>query len=229
MIEKNLDLKKLGRKRKTSATILSQEEIVSGLEEKYRVSIQLGNRELFLVRKKIRSDMAPKIHGFDNLSNTPAERFCQAWELLKERGLPVIETIRIANDSEIYMSDLTVGGKVVYSGKHDLLDFYLDGRLQQPTDKFFREFSDYCLRLLHEAMKIAKIATEQGILLAWDDPLQMVVDQEGNWSLIVLDISQIEIWKNPEDAPRDLKESNEKLIQWWYETQIDFFQELFSK
>lgn len=160
MLEKNLDLKKPGRERITSATIISQEEIVSGFEEKHRVSIQVGNRELWLVGKKIRSDTAPKIHGFDNFSNTPAERFYQAWKLLKERGLPVIETVRIANDSEIYMSDLTVGGKVVYSGKHDLLDLLLDGRSQQPTDEFFRGFSDYYPRLLHEAMKIAKIATE---------------------------------------------------------------------
>lgn len=229
MLEKNLDLKKPGRERITSATILSQEEIVSGLEEKHRVSIQVGNRELWLVSKKIDVYMTPTIHGFDNFLNTPTERFYQAWELLKERGLPVIETVRIANDSEIYMSDLAAGGKVVYSGKHDLLDLSLGKRQLKPTDEFFREFSDYYPRLLHEATKIAKIATEQGILLAWDDPLQMVVDQDGNWSLIVLDISQVEIWKNPEDAPQDLKEKNEDMIRWWYDAQLEFFQELFSK
>lgn len=174
---------------KTSSVVsILKEEIfpTSGIEGPRKVSVGVYNRGLIrhvsMVTKRPRL-FCPSLQD----GETPADRFINIWTRLKAADIPVVPTVRKISDAEVAMTDLTRYGSIIY-GKHQASNIEA-----LPTDPLSLTIHAAFLRINPSQFeqltrKIFDNATRNNILLAFDDPLDLVVKPNGSWYLIALDI-----------------------------------------
>lgn len=159
-----------------------------GAEECGRVIVRVSNRfrgrEIPMVTKEPHCFVS---WGF--FERSASDRYISTWTRLREAGIPVIPTMRKKDNSTVLMTDLTRDGSTVY-GRHQAFvtapyrhsDFFL---------KDHRPFMALDLdKVRVSAIEILDRATGQGITLANDGALDLVVNPRGSWSLIALDITR---------------------------------------
>jgi hypothetical protein len=169
--------------------VVSEEEIPLGYNPKKKVELSIGERGLSLVVKHLFSQSFADKNA---AAGKPlADRYIEMWEEMKKAGLPVVETVRIASDKDVAMTDLTRYGDLY--GKHTSFQQGVP-----PTSEQFLQLNIEEIKT--KAEEVAKMAASNDIILPFDDPMVLLVSPQGNWRLIVLDIESGYIkCKHPQD------------------------------
>jgi hypothetical protein len=137
-----VELTKLGENTRKSEFKVKSESAMPrsaySSERKTILELDVGNRNTAsLVTRKLMeySETTPKLVGFDINPQALADRYFYAWKILKDRGFPVVPTIRKVDDNHIATTNLASNGSSVYDTKLDLEGTHKP----QPTDAIFTE------------------------------------------------------------------------------------------
>lgn len=159
-----------------------------GVEECSQVTVRIpgrfSSREIPMVSKEPRCFVSWRF-----FERNAAGRYVSTWTRLREAGIPVVPTLRKRNNSAVVMTDLTRDGSIIY-GRHQafvLLPY-------RHSDFFLKNHKPFMALDLDEvkrsAVEVLDTATGQGITLANDGALDLVVNPSGSWYLIALDITR---------------------------------------
>lgn len=182
-------------------------------EKKQQIDLDAKGHKAGLYVREL--EVVPTLKGFGVLPGPIkklSEVYILAWQTLKERGFPVVETVRRIDDSRVAITDLTANGWGVY-------DIKIDGvsdRAALSTDAAFSKIP--LEKVTDEAALILKRANEQGVRLPDDGGMHFLVNKKGDWKFLLLDISQAIIYFDPNKMPQRLQENNRADMEFWLQT-----------
>lgn len=224
-----LELLKPNSIRSTSARILSDTPITEGTESKSRIRLQIGERQIDMIRRTLSCDQdvpIPELIGFsERKSGALSEEYAFSIQLLLQRGLPVPPTVRILSPTEVVVTDVVAGGGLVYDVKAQAMEkmYYAQNRDRSQiahNDTVFLSTDQQEATM--QAIAIGNLATEQAVLLAEDSPFHIVFDSQQNWELMILDIAKMKIAESQEhfrtylaDLGIDLQMYNTTIVDRW--------------
>lgn len=116
-----------------------------------------------------------------------ADQYIFVWNKLREYGLPVVPNVRKLSSDEIVQTNLEASGYSVYDSKIDILET----RQTQANDSLFARIPLEDIR--EKAQHYAKIATNNGVRLAYDGAFHVVVNGKGEWDLLLLDLGSVSV------------------------------------
>ena len=184
----------------------------NAIEEKSFLRLDLsGRREISLLMRKIGPTPTPTLRGFVDSPASPADIYIMAWSLLKERGMPTISTMRKVNDFTVATTNLRANGFFVYDMKID----NLSDRGKLITDDLFANIPHR--ELQKRAERLLEIANENGIEIPYDGMFHLVINEQGQWDIILLDISNVGIYKDPANMSISDKDGNLGKVKRWIE------------
>lgn len=169
-----------------------------------------GRREISLLKRNV--EMYPYLIGFQEVNDPPANVYIKAWEVLKERGIPVVPTVRKVGYSEVAVTNLKANGLSVYDVKLDQ-EF---GREKLPTDAFFVNIPGEDLE--KRTQDLLKVADAGGVQIPYDGMCHLIMDKNGQWDLVMLDISNARIYKEPSQMGADDRAKNAEYAKKWVES-----------
>lgn len=122
-------------------------------------------------------------------------RIVKIYTAYKKAGLPVVHTFRKTTEGKVVMTDVTADGSRIYGKAVSIHHIGSDGekRSPDPMDAVFLEFmnnKEVVAAIKTEAERIAMVASENGIVLAWDDPFELIIHPDKTWNLLCLDLEQ---------------------------------------
>lgn len=175
------------------------ERIFLGSEHKEKVGgkVKRGNqsRNIFLVERGFGDSVSSKMQKKFTASN-----YIFLWREFKAAGLPVVPTLRKTERGTILVTDEKAkGGHVfgkgfVLSGNKDLATGLTSEDLTDNGVEFYLNILENSSEeIKSQAIAYANLATENAILLPYDDPFELVVEKNGEWRLVILDLSNGEI------------------------------------
>ena len=176
-----------GQERKV--VVLSKKRLDDkGVDNKYIVEAHTlingneGERTMRLVEKEL------KVYEFleRNDDDIPADKYLKYWRELQDAGIPTVPTMRKLDDERVIMTDLTAEGGCLY-GKNKSLQMTGD---KNSIDDIFLSIDPE--EITKQAQEIVEKANKAGISLPMDDPLELLVNPDGTWRLLVLDLSMLE-------------------------------------
>jgi hypothetical protein len=120
------------------------------------------------------------------------------WAKAKEAGLPVVNIFRKTDKNTIVMTDIRADGSEIYGKSiyYHITDPKKTGEIRQSNkiDVKFLEImnsKEKMEEVKKQAEKYALLASEHGIILAWDDPFDLVIHPTEGFKLICLDIEDM--------------------------------------
>ena len=126
-----------------------------------------------------------------------AVEYYRKWRLLKKIGIPTVESMRVAEDERhVLMTDYSAlkaqsYGRERYENWDDLhKPEYLKEEINT-LDSIFAKIPINAVTT--EIRRIEALASKNGILFPEDDPLDVFVFPDGSWTVMILDLSQLEI------------------------------------
>jgi hypothetical protein len=167
---------------RTTALVVTQRDELKGMGSalKYRITGQIGSHRVSLVER------------FDH------ENFSENWKTYKEAGLPVVPTMRKTDYNTVLMTDLRADNSEIY-GKSIIRQLKESGDEREGTafepplgvDERFLELThpDNIGAIEAEIDNVVALANEKGIRLPTDDPMELVVNQNG-WKMMILDLEE---------------------------------------
>lgn len=203
-------LNTLNNKRSLFSSIIDPQNIVDGSENKKYLQLEKRGHEISLVKREISTEeMLPIMKGFNEgeLGDTLAEKYAFAVRLMKKRGMPVVDTVRVISDNEVAVTNVVANGGWVFDLKTERLKLYLPNTYGERT----RKYDDTIFKINEEELKqkinlIGENATANGIQITDDSPFHIVINHDDqNYSVNCLDIAFTTIWKDVSDAKLDPK------------------------
>lgn len=190
-----------------SFEILRRKPLKTGIEEKERLTCKLVIPESlgevrFLVKKRV--DLDDLMGNVELLK--PSAWYYQNWLYLKEVGMPTVPELYLLSDEEVLMPDLSADGSKIY-GSHMVFE-----RTRKPDliDRIFLDIPEEETEC--EAKKLAIQATNNGVWLPYNDPLELIVHPDRARELLVLDLSAMSYKRNPR-WPHLFEEHNSSIVK----------------
>jgi hypothetical protein len=122
------------------------------------------------------------------------EQYFEVWNALNRAGLPTIPTLRAGEDYSVLMTDVAAHGRM-YS-RHDRRDVHSADSQEHIDQENDPVFVDLDLSedgpLATELQHYAEQAAKHKILLAEDDPFQLLIEH-GQAKIIFLDLDEIQL------------------------------------
>lgn len=118
-----------------------------------------------------------------------AQLYYCIWRKLKDAGVPTIPNVRIVDDDNVLITDLTADGSQFF-GKAGYIKWLFEDRqpgLSGPEKHFVNVDID---KVARRAREIELLALKHGLVLPSDDPFDLLVHPTGAWEVVVLDIGQ---------------------------------------
>lgn len=146
-----------------------------GRKPKNRLLAEMGTKRLNLVERDF---------------GEATDRTIEAYEAYKKAGLPVVNTFRKTTEGKVVMTDVTADGSRIYSKEVSRFE-HGEVRKSDPMDNVFLELVNdekVVQAIESEVERIATLAGKNGIFLAIDDPLDLVIHPDKTWSLLCLDL-----------------------------------------
>jgi len=174
------------------------------LEVINREDVFLGGekRKFKIQTEEDRDGLEPQIYYFIQRDfGTETDEIIQIYYAYKQAKLPVVETFRRSNDGMVVMTDITADGSKVYGKATSQSMNHGKPREPSPLDSVFLELiaDGSVVKDMHDqALKLAAIAGDHGILLAYDDPFELIIHPDKTWSLVCLDLEQAILHRSPE-------------------------------
>lgn len=191
MVEESFSVEKTDGLNTHDIKVLSKKQFEKGgVEKKFRIEGEISRGEKTKAVSLVERDFGER-----------NKDYLGKWKKLKEVGLPVVSTMRLTDQNKIVMTDLKADGSELY-GKGIVFEIALakyankTPRESSNIDKIFLEIMDNEeeVELIKEKTnEYAKIATENGISLAVDDPFELVVHPNGEWDLVCLDLELLQL------------------------------------
>jgi len=213
MSENTVDLLKPGQLESKSWAVRQEIEIPksdNAIEDKRRITLEGRDHNISLVTRRLTSN--PILRGF-GIPLGPIESrsdiYILAWQTLKDRGMPVVDTVRKIDNSQVATTDLVANGYSVYDAK---LDSQFN-RESIPADKSFAEIP--LEEIEKRANHVLEEANRQGIYLPKDGLLHIAVKNSEDWKLVLLDINDVLICKDQNKIPESWKEENADHTRMW--------------
>ncbi|KKU64221.1 MAG: hypothetical protein UX87_C0009G0022 [Candidatus Amesbacteria bacterium GW2011_GWA1_47_16] len=190
-------------KRASEIEVVRRKQIQEGGESKERIKgkIKAFHRDcdVYLIRR-----------NFDDtfLNNTPVNRYTSSrthtnWKMFIEAGLPTYNTLRVARDGSLLVTDECADGSRIY-GNPDFWVSLRDGKtlrsnIDTKIDNLFIDLTspENIGSIKQRADEIAEKATNNRINLPKYDPLELIVHPNGLWDLKTLDVA--ETWQSETD------------------------------
>ena len=117
-----------------------------------------------------------------------AEAYYQSWQILRRAGLPTLPVMRVIDEERVIMPDMTADGSMFFGkGKKNIV---VDGREPYLAELVFMSLD--LEKLLERAAWVEGTAWEKGIVLPFDDPLDLLVHPDGSWEVMVVDLGWLE-------------------------------------
>lgn len=137
-----------------------------------------------------------------------ATEYWNIWWSLKKAGLPVVDLMWFVDEERVLMMDLRCDGCKLYGNSEGIRWEKL--RKFEELDKVFIEVPLEAVR--EKVYLLASYATELGIELPWDDCFELVVNKDGSWEILILDLSNVRFREECVDLRRSgflLKENKD--------------------
>jgi len=210
----NIDLERPGVYRRISSFSVKSEIPTPRIKElawerKSFAYLDLGDRRnASLLTRQVEDFCLPALIGFNfDEKLSYADTYVLAWKTLKERGFPVVKTVRKVSSEKVATSNLVADLLTsVYDQKIDMVDV----RDTMPLDKEFVKIP--IAEVGEKAEVLLNLANKNGVDLATDGPFHIVVEPNNNWYLILLDIGKVRIYKNPRNLTSTSKHDNRYYI-----------------
>jgi len=159
---------------------------------------------------------APNLLGFLDDKVPPlslSDKYIMAWQLLKDRGMVVVDTMRKINDHTIATTNLQANGSV-----YDIKIDRREERKRLINDEEFLLIPKEAIR--QEVMRLVDVANKNGILLPHDGLFHVFVgdsdiDQIFAWKVVLLDFTEVTIYLKPSEMPEEKKEANKRNALRW--------------
>jgi hypothetical protein len=199
-----IDVTKINNQKTSNVGVTSETFMGSqGSESKWRIAGE--------VRGKTRSRQVRLIErAFDGAASSYSEK----WKQCKDAQLPVVPTLRLTDRDSVVLTDVTADGSQLF-GKGLNLDLQMSDDFQRSRlfnlyniPLFRKIYSENREKIEKELLMYSRFAWAKGILLPGDDSFELLIKPDGNWQLLLLDLTQIEY------APRDdlLLKGNERSV-----------------
>ncbi|MFA6446272.1 MAG: hypothetical protein WCW14_03435 [Candidatus Paceibacterota bacterium] len=162
-----------------------------------------SNLTASVLTRKVELFCLPTLNEFPLENKSYSDMYYIAWKTLKERGLPVVSSVRKV-DHEIVATTNLCADEVtsVYDQKIDIAEI----RDTFPMDGLFVKIP--IEELKNKADKLVNLSNKMGVELMSDGPFHVVVQQDGSWYLILLDIGKVRIHSRPENISSSAKKDN---------------------
>lgn len=121
----------------------------------------------------------------NRLNYPPSKLFYMIWEGLKESNLPVVDDLWLVSDFKVAMTDLTPKGGTAYD-RNTLFDLMVNRRRHTELDSVFLAMNTE--KVGYAARGIVNKATSLGIGISLDDPMSLIIQPNGDWKVVLLDI-----------------------------------------
>jgi hypothetical protein len=182
------------------------------------VTNETGNtRSLRLIRKEVIVASAD-CFGEETLEMSDAQRYYERWKYLRKIGISTVSSMRVVDEYTVAMGDMTANGGEFFgkAKRQALLDEinaikhgFIKARKLTILEKVF-------MSLDHEEMKedvaqIQKMAWDAGIRLPSDDQYDLLVNPDGTWNVMVMDLSALR-WKKTRDTESVLEAEKHILL-----------------
>jgi len=185
----------------TRLEVDSRSDIGGGIDRKDRITGHvipqaIDVRPAFDPRQRSVSLIERHPHS-DHLSAT--ELF-KIWQHYKKIGLPVVPTFRVTSRDTVVTTDLKADKSEIY-GKAMNVDWYyatakkLDG-LTDTDHLFVKLYPQIKEAISQRTQELSQLASENGVILPYDDPWELIFHPDGSWELMTLDLEMTE-FKNP--------------------------------
>ena len=173
-------------------------------EEKHFVYFDSKSQiEASVLTRKVEDFCLPSLIGFASEILSPADTYLKAWKILKDRGFYVVPSVRKVDMNVVATTNLSADNMTsVYDQKIDIAEV----RETFPMDGVFSKIP--VREINNEAVKIVNLANRVGVELMVDGPFHVVVQGDGKWLLILLDIGKVRIYEKPKDLPESTKKDN---------------------
>ena len=174
-------------------------------EEKYFVYYDLGNNlESSVLTRKVEVFCQPTLVDF-NLSKTatPSDIYLFAWNVLQQRGFPVVANAYKVDGITVATTNLTADTIT------SIYDQKIDAAQVRDTFPMDREFVKIPIEAIKkEAQALLTLANQMGVELMSDGPFHVVVQQDASWYLSFLDIGKVRIHATPKKLPKGAEKDN---------------------
>jgi hypothetical protein len=199
----------------TSVHIASRHRIETGGETKERIKgIVRGARRdhhVNLIRRNFQDNWPWPRNPFENTVLLTMKN----WKMYRDAGLPTYNTLRIAQDGSLLVTDECADGSRTY-GNPDLwssLKFERAYRNKEDSvidDIFIGLISSAALGLIKQrAEEITALATDKLIGLPGHDPLELIVRPNSVWELKTLDVAESRLYKDDYFGRYEVRNHNE--------------------
>lgn len=221
----------------TSAQIIDSNAFSGGFRTKYHVllSIFLGSRAKdsqsasnpHLDHEKVAK--LPKRISMVARSNIDYGDFFyyDYWQFFKMHGFPVIPTMRLSDDGKyVFMTDLSVIGKVFGRGYAELIDLYWNGYTNNTIDPleknhltlfvnsnkqldsyFLWLYENHKNAIINRVNELVSRANRLGIVLP-EDGFVLLLKKNNEWEIMMLDLEPFYV-----DGPASPTEVNDVIAQ----------------
>lgn len=118
------------------------------------------------------------------------------WSVLSEAGLPVVPDLYVGPDNTLLATDLKADGSEFYGKSYSMsVEFRHEHERPRPEiDPIFMDLIERKAPEIEEQVQdYARKAAEAGVLLAYDDPVDMLVRPDGSFQVMALDLTRAEV------------------------------------
>lgn len=162
-------------------------------EIKSYVYFDFEGKERSLLIRKVENWCLPTLIGFDFGKLSYSETYLMAWNILKDRGFPLVPDVWKMGEDKVATTNLIENGGSVYDRK-------IDAVIERDTLSMDEEFTKVSIDAVQkEAGKLLSIANKGNVELMTDDPFHIMVRPDGSWYVLALDIGKVRIYATKKD------------------------------
>jgi hypothetical protein len=181
--------------------------------EAITVSGGMRERRLRLVTKRA-AICNGVIIGDELVTMTDSERYYERWRFLRKNSIPTASSMRVADRWNVVMGDMTIDGSEFFGKEkyHDIGGQISDNihRSHSSIERIFLGINPLLIKKEIERIQMKLFGL--GVRLPYDDRYDLLVHPDGNWEVLVIDLSLLSRVNNVKEELRGLKGEREMMF-----------------
>ncbi len=160
----------------TELVVANRTPVGGGFENKWQLEASVAGRDISL------------------LERTYDRGYIDAWIGFRAAGMPVVPTLRTNAETSLLVTDVKANGGEAYGKALQLITSgALDEQRTRPRQQIDEIFMDLTginnfPAIEEEAQRLLDRANASNLRLPYDDPFELVVNPNGTWKLMTLDL-----------------------------------------
>ncbi len=186
---------------------------IGGTYPKHKIEAQSEmGREMKIVLKDVNETIDERYFFPGETKNmSSAERYYYKWNLLRQKGIPTVGSMRIVDSGTVAMGDMTADGSQFFGKEIVSRSFESEYQKKRPLSKTEEKYLEINPREIKDKLdNLFMDAWRKGVILPEDDYYDLLVHPDGTWQVMILDLSNLrpkrdtDLLENYEEMRRDM-------------------------